>query len=71
MKYKDEPEKKLIILGWAFVIFWILFIIYVKEITEALKTFHINLPSSIIMDIPVVYVLSVMLYCHIKYRDKR
>lgn len=71
MKYKDEPYKKLIIFGWVMLIFYILFIIYVNEINEALKHFHIHLPKTIVIDLPVIYILSIMLYCHIKYRDKR
>lgn len=71
MKYKDETYKKLHILGWAFLIFYILFIIYLKEIDKALNTFHIHLPKTLIFDLPVLYVICLITYYHIKYRDKR
>lgn len=67
----EKEDRILSIFGWVMLIFYILFIIYVKEINEALKNFHINLPKTIIVDLPVVYIVCILLYCHIKYRDKR
>lgn len=70
-KNEREPNKNLLIFGWVMLIFYILFIIYLDEINEALNTFHIHLPTTIIFDLPVLYVICLITYYHIKHRDNR
>jgi heme/copper-type cytochrome/quinol oxidase subunit 2 len=63
----EKEDRKLDLLGWAFVIFYVIFIIYLYTT----KTKPDWMPKTIIIDLPVIYILCILLYCHIKYRDKR
>jgi hypothetical protein len=63
----EKEDRKLDLLGWAFVIFYVIFIIYLYTT----KTKPDWLPKTIIIDLPVIYILCILLYNHIKYRDKR
>jgi hypothetical protein len=63
----EKEDRKLDLIGWAFVIFYVVFIIYLYTT----KTKPDWLPKTIIIDLPVIYILCILLYNHIKYRDKR
>ncbi len=63
----EKEDRKLYILGWAFVIFYVILIVYLYTT----KTKPDWMPKTIIIDLPVIYILCILLYCHIKYRDKR
>jgi len=63
----EKEDRKLDLLGWAFVIFYVIFIIYLYTT----KTKPDWIPKTIAIDILVLYVLCLHTYYYIKYRDKR
>lgn len=63
----EKEDRKLNILGWAFVIFYVILIVYLYTT----KTTPNWMPKTIVIDVLVLYPICLITYCHIKYRDKR
>ncbi len=63
----EKEDRKLNLLGWAFVIFYVILIVY----SYTTKTKPDWMPKTIIIDVLVLYPICIIAYGHFKYRDKR